>query len=187
MHQTTLKEIQMIKRFLAVLVTAGVLGGAPALRAQASLMVSGGLNAPVGQLGDGSNTGYIVSAGLNLGAPIAPVGARLEGSYSSLGFKDGSGDVRLIYGTANAIFNLGTTADAPYLIAGLGAYNRSFGSNTFGYGNGSTVVGINGGAGLRFPLSGLSTFFEARYHIMLGNDADGTNYQFIPITFGISF
>jgi hypothetical protein len=177
----------MIKRFLGALVAAGVLSGAPALHAQASLLISGGLNAPVGRLGDVTDMGYVITGGLNLGAPIAPVGARLEGSYSDLGFQGGGGDVRLIFGTANAIFNLGATRDAPYLIAGVGAYNRSSGSSSFGYGTGSTVVGINGGAGLRFPLSGLSTFFEARYHIMLGNDVDGTNYQFIPITFGISF
>jgi len=177
----------MIKRFLMAIVAAGVLSGAPVLQAQTSLMVSGGLNAPVGRLGDITDMGYIINAGLNLGGPFIPVGARLEGSYSGLGYKGGGGDVRLISGTANAIFNLGATSDAPYLIAGVGAYNRSSGSSTFGYGNGSTVVGINGGGGLRFPLNGLSTFFEARYHIMLGNAADGTNYQFIPITFGISF
>lgn len=177
----------MIKRFLSAVITVGILAGAPALHAQASLLVSGGLNAPVGHLGDVTDMGYVITGGLNLGAPVAPVGVRLEGSYSGLGYKGGGGDVRLIYGTANAIFNLGTTNDAPYLIAGVGAYNRSSGSDNFGYGNGSTAVGINGGAGLRFPLSGLSTFFEARYHIMLGNAADGTNYQFIPITFGIAF
>ena len=177
----------MIKQFLAVALAAGILGEAPAVHAQASLMVSGGLNAPVGRLGDLTDMGYVVTGGLNLGAPISPVGARIEGSYSGLGFKGGGGDVRLIFGTANALFNLGTTPDAPYLIAGVGAYNRSSGSNTFGYGTGRTVAGVNGGAGLRFPLSGLTTFFEARYHLMLGNAADGTNYQFIPITFGISF
>ncbi len=178
----------MAKRFLGSMVALVVLGSAPALHAQVSLMVSGGLNAPVGRLGDLTNLGYIVSGGLNLGGTLVPVGARLEGSYSDLGFKGGGGgDIRLISGTANAIFNLGTTRDAPYVIAGLGAYNRSSGSAAFGYGSGSTVVGINGGAGLRFPLNGLSTFFEARYHVMLGNANDGTNYQFIPITFGISF
>lgn len=181
----------MVKRFLAAIITAGVLGAAPALHAQASFLIAGGLNAPVGQLGDANDMGYVITAGLNLGAPVSPVGVRLEGSYSDLAYKDlgygSGGDVRLMYGTANAIFNLGTTRDAPYLIAGLGVYNRSSGSDSFGYGNGTTALGINGGAGLRFPLSGLSTFFEARYHVMLGNANDGTNYQFIPITFGISF
>lgn len=165
----------------AVAVITALCAASPA-RAQTSLMVSGGLNAPVGSLGDATDLGYIVSAGLNFGAPVSPVGVRLEGSYSDVGYKRGGGDVRLVFGTANAIFNLGTTSDAPYLIAGLGAYNTS----SSGY-SGSTAVGINGGAGLRFPLNGLSTFFEARYHLMLGSAAQGTNYQFIPITFGLSF
>ena len=177
----------MVKRFLGSMLAVLVLGSAPALHAQASLLVSGGLNAPVGRLGDITDIGYIVSGGLNLGGTSVPVGTRLEGSYSDLGYQGGNGNIRLISGTANAIFNLGTTRDAPYLIAGVGAYNRQSGNSALGYGNGSTVVGINGGAGLRFPLSGLSTFFEARYHVMLGNAADGTNYQFIPITFGINF
>ncbi len=176
----------MFKRLLPALVVLATLSSAADARAQASLFVSGGLNAPVGQLGDLTDMGYIVTGGLNFGSTLVPVGARLEGSFSDLGYKGGGSDIRLISGTANAIFNLGTTRDAPYLIAGLGAYNRSSGSSTFGY-SGRTAVGINGGAGLRFPLSGLSTFFEARYHIMLGNDAEGTNYQFIPIMFGISF
>ncbi|MEP6992567.1 MAG: hypothetical protein ABJA80_16655 [bacterium] len=177
----------MTRRLFAVAVAA-VLASVPgAARAQRSFVVSGGLNAPVGRLGDVTDLGYHVAAGLNLGAPIVPVGARLELGYSGLGYKAGGGDVRIISGTANAIFNLGPTNDAPYLIAGVGAYNRSSGSSNFGYGSGATVAGINGGAGLRFPLSGLSTFFEARYHIMLGNANEDTNYQFIPITFGIAF
>lgn len=177
----------MTRRTL-VIAAAALLSAVPAAsHAQVSFLISGGLNAPVGQLGDITDLGYNVTAGLNLGAPAVPVGVRLEASYNGLGYKGGGGDVRILTGTANAIFNLGAANDAPYVIAGLGAYNRSSGSSTFGYGSGATVVGINGGAGLRFPLSGLSTFFEARYHVMLGNSAEGTNYQFIPITFGIAF
>jgi hypothetical protein len=125
--------------------------------------------------------------GMHLGATALPVGARLEVAYNDLGYKGGGGDVRIISGTANAIFNLSLARDAPYVIAGVGAYNRNSGSSARGYGSGQTVAGVNGGAGLRFPLSGLSTFVEVRYHVMLGSDTDGTNYQFIPITFGISF
>ncbi|MEO8336567.1 MAG: hypothetical protein ABI664_16420 [bacterium] len=50
-----------------------------------------------------------------------------------------------------------------------------------------TAIGINGGGGLRFPVAELTTYFEARYHVMLGDGNDGTNYQFIPITFGAVF
>lgn len=177
----------MTKRLLAI-ATATLLVAAPALaRAQTSLSVSGGFNAPVGRLGDLADIGYNAAAGLGFGGTSLPVGARLEVGYNGFGFKGGAGDLRIITGTANAIFNISATKDAPYLIAGIGAYNRSSGSSTLGYGGGATALGINGGAGLRFPLSGLSTFFEARYHVMLGSSAEGTNYQFIPITFGIAF
>ena len=158
-----------------------------AVSAQTSFVAMGGVSAPVGRLGDFTDIGYNVAAGINVGGPMLPIGLRFEGGYNGFGFKTGGGDTRIITGTANGIFNVGKTSDAPYLIAGLGIYNRSFSTTNAGYGSGRTTIGINGGGGLRFPLSGLTTFFEARYHIMLGNTADQTNYQFIPITFGIAF
>lgn len=179
----------MKTRHLALI--AGALCLAPIARgsAQKSFSVAGGLAIPVGTLGDATDIGYAVSAGLNLAAPIAPVGARLEGAFQSMSTKRGSGDVRFISGTANAVFNISPSREAPYLIAGLGAYNRRA-STTLGSltaTDSRTVLGINGGAGLRFPLTGLSTFFEARYHVLLGKAEEGTNYKFIPIVFGITF
>lgn len=44
---------------------------------------------------------------------------------------------------------------------------------------------VSGRARLRFPLNGLRTFVEARYHMKLGTDGNGAKYQFISITFGI--
>lgn len=156
-------------------------------KAQTSISVSGGLNAPVGTLGDIADLGYNVAAGINLGGTTVPVGLRFEGAYNGLGLKNTSGDVRIISGTANAIFNVGTIRDAPYVMAGLGAYNRQVSLGSLVNSDSKTVVGINVGGGLRFPLVGLSTFFEARYHLMLGKSNEAANYQFIPITFGIMF
>jgi hypothetical protein len=180
----------MTRRLLAVLV-AGALIAAPAvLHAQGStsILVSGGLSLPVSDLSSSFNSGYNVNLGLNFGAPVVPVGARVEVGLSSFDGKS-SGSVRIASGTANAVFNLGPTSAAPYLIGGLGIYNRRFSSNTlFGtVTQEKTQAGINFGGGLRFPLSGLSTFLEARYHVMLGNANDRTNYQFVPITFGVTF
>lgn len=160
-----------------------------ASQAQTSISIAGGLSIPVGTLGDATDIGYAASAGFNLGTPIAPVGARLEGGFASMSTTRGSGDVRILSGTANAIFNISPSREAPYLIAGLGAYNRraSTSVGSLSASDSRTVVGINGGAGLRFPLTGLSTYFEARYHVLLGKADEGTNYQFIPITFGITF
>ena len=175
----------MRRRFLFIATAMSL--SATVAQGQTAFLVAGGANAPVGHLGDITDIGYNASVGLNLGGTAVPVGARLEAAYSDLAYKGGGGDVRIVSGTANALFNLGMTQGAPYLIAGVGAYNRNSGSSALGYGAGKTVAGVNGGAGLRFPLSGLSTFVEVRYHLMLGNSVDGTDYQFIPITFGISF
>jgi opacity protein-like surface antigen len=188
----------MTRRLLAVLITGAFVLAPSALRAQVStsILVSGGLSMPVSDLSDQVNSGYNVNVGLNIGAPIVPVGARLEVGYNGFDGKSccnfSGGTVRIISGTANAILNLGPTSAAPYLIGGLGIYNFH-GSTTFNSFTGATTsidntkAGVNIGGGLRFPLAGISTFLEARYHVMLGDSFNYTNSQFIPITFGIQF
>ncbi|HEY2065314.1 MAG TPA: hypothetical protein VGG84_05105 [Gemmatimonadaceae bacterium] len=189
----------MTRRLLAALVAGTFVFAPAALRAQVStsIFVSGGLSMPVSDLSDQVNSGYNLNLGLNVGAPIVPVGARVELGYNSFDGKSGGffggGTARIISGTANAILNLGPTSAAPYLIGGLGIYNFH-GSTTFTTLSGTTTAssdntkaGVNVGGGLRFPLGGISTFLEARYHVMLGDKADFTNSQFIPITFGIQF
>jgi hypothetical protein len=47
-----------------------------------------------------------------------------------------------------------------------------------------TDFGINGGVGLEFTLTGMSTFLEARYVNVF---TEGESTAFIPITFGILF
>lgn len=147
---------------------------------QARLSVSGGIAAPVNDLGDVADLGYNVAAGLNFGGTRLPIGARIEGSLSGFGLKDFNEDVRIVNATANAVVNLSQRADSPYLIGGLGLYNSKFGND-----DSQNAVGVNLGGGLRFPLATLNTFFEARYHAMLGDRRDGANLQYIPITFGL--
>ncbi len=175
----------MSRRLFAVL-AAGLLAAAPvSLRAQ-SLSLAGGLAVPVGDLRDGVNSGYNAALGLNFGAPLVPVGARLEGSINGFDYKNGgAGNVRIMNVTANGIFNLGMS----YLIGGLGYYDRRIRETVLG----STVTdteraaGLNIGGGLRLPLGTLSPFAEIRYHAMLGDKNKAANFQYIPITFGIQF
>jgi hypothetical protein len=176
----------MLRRLLVAATAVAFMAPANA-QAQISVFVDGGVNAQVGRLGDDADIGYHVAGGVNMSTSILPMGLRFEAAYGAFGIKSGGGDVRIVSGTVNGIFNVGTTRDAPYILAGIGAYNRNVSTSGLGYGSGKTAFGINGGGGLRFPLSGITTFFEARYNIMLGNTAEGTNYQFIPITFGIMF
>lgn len=180
----------MTRRLLAVLAAGALFATPAALRAQGStsILVSGGLSVPMSDLSDGANSGYNLNLGLAFGAPFIPVGARIEGGLNSFDLKGGDGSVRMISGTANAVLNLGPTSGAPYLIGGLGIYNRRFSDSPLGVNVPSrNTAGVNIGGGVRFPLGGISTFLEARYHVMLGKDTEGTNYQFIPITFGIQF
>jgi hypothetical protein len=186
----------MTRRLLAVLIAGACTIAPVALRAQVStsFLVSGGLSIPVSDLSDATNSGYNLNVGLAVGAPIIPVGARFEAGFSSFDAKSGSfqtgGTVRIASATANAVLNLGPTSASPYLIGGLGIYNiRQEYSTIAGTTNpiSDTKAGVNVGGGLRFPLGGLSTFLEARYHVMLGDAANRTNSQFIPITFGVQF
>jgi hypothetical protein len=50
--------------------------------------------------------------------------------------------------------------------------------------NTQTKFGLNAGAGLRFQLTGFSTFIEARWHTIF---TEGNNTQMVPISVGITF
>ena len=169
----------MTRRLLAVLV-AGLLTAAPAISHAQSVSVAGGLTLPVGDLADDVESGFNGTIGLNFGAPLIPVGARIEGAYNGFNFKNNvSGDVRVMSLTANAVVGMGM----PYLIGGVGYYDARVKLGTLPDVSDSGA-GINIGAGLSFPLPSLSPFVEIRYHQMLGDNDD---IKFVPITFGIKF
>jgi hypothetical protein len=169
----------MTRRLLAVL-AAGLLAAAPASLSAQSISLAGGLSLPTSDFGDVEQSGYNGTLGLNFGAPLIPVGARLEGSINGFNHKNNvTGDTRILSATANAIFGLGM----PYVIGGVGYYNArvKFGALPEVTESGA---GFNIGAGLSFPLPSLSPFVEVRYHQMTGDNSD---VKFIPITFGIKF
>ena len=179
----------MTRRLLALLLTTAFAAAPAALTAQLSthLTLAGGVSVPSGNLKQIADAGYNLAAGLDIGAPLVPIGVRLEGGYNGFNLKGtGGGTARAISGTVNAVLALGPTGASPYLIGGVGIYNSNAPSTIF-VSSGKTVGGVNVGAGLRFPLGIISTFVEARYHQMLGNATDGSDWKFIPITFGVSF
>jgi hypothetical protein len=159
--------------------------------AQAGFGVAAGVSDPLGDFGKAADAGYHVTGLLRLGIPLAPVGLRVEGSFSEFKYKNSSTDAkaRLVYGTANAVLSSPGTI-APYVIGGLGIYHASAVCGTCT--TSSTKVGYNGGAGLRLGLSGFSAFVEARYHYIPGA-SDATNggvkssTQFIPVSVGVTF
>ena len=182
----------MTRRLLAVLV-AGALVAAPAVASaqlSTAFSLAGGLAVPTGDLANGVKSGYNVAAGLDLGAPVIPFGVRVEVGYNSFSFKTGtaipSGSLNILSGTANAVLSLMPGIISPYVIGGLGMYRQSA-SCSGCTSTSETNFGFNGGGGIKFGLGGLSTFAEIRYHAIPGDKAKGTNAQFIPLTFGVSF
>ena len=169
---------------MVALAAAGLLALVPLgdADAQARFSVAGGIAAPMSDLGDVADLGYSVAAGINFGGSWLPIGARVEGSLNSFGLKNFPEDVRLLNATANAVVNLGQQRESPYLVGGLGLYNSKFGRA-----DSENAVGVNLGGGLRFVIGELNTFFEARYHAMLGDADAGANLQYVPITVGVMF
>jgi Outer membrane protein beta-barrel domain len=176
-----------MKRRLLSLALLGALCTVPAaLTAQLSTGVSiaAGFSEPTGSFSDAFQGGFNGAVGLNIGAPLIPVGFRLEGAYNGFGGKAGvNEDLRLISGTANATIGIGM----PYIIGGVGYYSRNEKSTTLNRSDTESAAGINVGAGVRLPLGVMSTFVEVRYHKMLGDNAKGADLSYVPITFGIQF
>lgn len=148
--------------------------------------IVGGATIPVGDLSDVAGTGWHAGALLEWNTPTLPVGVRLEGTYHKFGDKDEL-DLypNFITALVNLVWNFPMTqpyAVRPYLIGGGGLYSyRCDGCST------SNNFGLNGGAGLRVPLSGISTIIEARFHIAFDSNANTSNSTFIPISVGILF
>jgi hypothetical protein len=160
-------------------------------QAQIGYGLAAGVSAPLGDFGDAADAGYHLTGLLRLGVPLAPVGLRVEGSFSEFKYTNSSRDAkaRLVYGTANVVLSSPGIV-APYVIGGAGIYHASAVCGTCT--TTSTKVGYNGGAGLKLGLSGFSAFVEARYHYIPGasdptNGGVKSSTQFIPVSVGVTF
>jgi hypothetical protein len=174
----------MTRTNLRAAAAAMLLTAAAALPAQAQISsplkfnVRAGASVPAGDFADAVNTGFALGAGLTLSAPLMPVALRVDGDYSRYAFDRAIADenVGIWAVTGNAVI---TPALSPiYFMGGVGMYSTNIGDAS------ETDFGLNGGAGLRIPLTGFGSFVEARYHVIM-SEPDRTN--FIPIVFGIEF
>lgn len=150
-----------------------------------TLGVAVGAAIPIGDFADAYNTGYNGTVALGLKSVGSPIGLRFEGAYNKFMGRDDIGlnqpDSRVISGTANLVYSLPGQGITPYLIGGAGYYSAKLdGANASSVNN----LGVNGGIGAMFPLSGISTYVEARLNHVF---SDGKSTQFIPVTFGILF
>ena len=175
-----------MKRTLAVaatLIVAVVAISTPSdAQRRTSFGIAAGASIPVGDLGDATSTGYHVLGTLSIsGTASTPLGFRVDGMFNSLSGKSQGPDLNVWTVNGNLVYAFpgGLTA-TPYLIGGAGWYNLKADEAE----EGTNELGINGGIGARFALSGFSTFAEVRFHNVF---TDGSSAQLIPITFGILF
>jgi hypothetical protein len=180
----------MTRTTLRTAAAALLLTAAAALPAHAQISspikfnVRAGAALPMSDFGDYANTGFTLGGGLTLRAPLMPVALRVDGDYNRFALDTDltNEDVSIWAITANA--QVAPALSPIYFIGGAGMYSMS------AFDESETDFGLNGGAGLRIPLTGFNTFVEARYHhVFTKDDADpnSSNTQYLPIVFGVEF
>ena len=172
-----------------------------ALHAQVSpgttFSASGGLTAPVGDLGDGAKMGYHAQLSLAGRAPLmGGTTLRADAFYAGMGGKDGGADVKLWSLDINVVFSAAMDRGGvrPYVLGGVGYYNTTLDGGLVET-DGRSSVGFNGGGGLEFDLGeGLGAFLEVRYHhvvdafeqpLLLGTGKKAA--QLVPVSIGLRF
>jgi opacity protein-like surface antigen len=151
--------------------------------------VHAGAAIPTGDTGDEADLGFRVGAGLELRPAFSPVGLRFDGAFDRMPidqdlldfFGADDGNLTLWSVTANAV--VAPPVSPLYFIGGIGAYSSKI-SIDGADSDSETDFGFNIGAGLSLPLTGFSTFIEARYHRV---SVEGGNIQYVPIVFGLRF
>jgi hypothetical protein len=150
--------------------------------------VHAGAVLPIGDLADddpitggGAELGFRIGAGLELRPAFSPVGLRFDGAFDRMGIEDTDLSWTFWSITANAVVS--PMASPLYFIGGLGFYSVDITGEDVDF-EGESDLGFNLGAGLSLPLTGFSTFIEARWHNI---NTEGDNISYIPIVFGIRF
>ncbi|HYW30459.1 MAG TPA: outer membrane beta-barrel protein [Gemmatimonas sp.] len=155
-----------------------------------SFGVSGGLSLPVGDFGEGSDAGFNGTAHLMFKpASFTNLSLRADLGYDRFAVKNLDLNTRIISLSGNAIYAFPQTNPGivrPYVLGGVGGYNAKVtGEDLDGdLDDASTNLGVQGGGGINFQLSGFATFIEAKYVNIF---TEGNSTGFIPITFGIRF
>ena len=160
-----------------------------------SLVVSGGLTLPAGDLGDFHDSGFHYDASLLLNIPGFPLTLRPEFSLTQLKLKnpilatpDADDMTSMMAFMGNIEVPLG---GGLYVLAGGGILNMSVPEALApdGEEESSNKFTFDAGAGLRFALGSMRGFVEAR--IGAASYEQGkvgfSKAQFIPFTFGLVF
>jgi hypothetical protein len=167
--------------------------------------IFGGVTLVSGEFGDEVGNGWLAGGLVKMRA-YGAFDVRLDGTYVKFGSKDIVGtvatvstDASVVFGTLNALVNLGPDSAAypgdnsvsPYLMAGLGLYELDYKAECAGTCAGfddpekKTHFGANVGFGATVPLLGIRTFAEARYHHISRGAIDGGSRRIILLSAGV--
>ena len=112
-----------------------------------------------------------------------------DGDYNRFGGKDLLDGVNLSIWALSANAVLAPAMSPIYGIGGVGFYSQGVSGDGI-ESESETDLGFNIGGGFKLPLTGFTTFVEARYHHVMtkdDNEPGSVNTKFLPIVFGIQF
>lgn len=174
-------------RIAAAIALVGCVASSAHAQRSTHIGVGGGVNIPVGRLDSTYKTGRQGMVILTTGSAEGPIGLRFDYSYDALRGKTVNGvhyaDTHFDAVTANLVGEFRIGYIKPYALAGAGWY---FYKPTPGAKR-TSRWGLNGGAGLTFPLGALpvSGFLEGRYTMI--TTASGPTNHIVPVTLGLMF
>ncbi|HEY7877512.1 MAG TPA: outer membrane beta-barrel protein [Gemmatimonadaceae bacterium] len=155
----------------------------------------GGVDVPTSNAGDAFKNGVHGQAFLLVSLGMLPA-LRFNLGYSKFNLKDalnggGSGDSRILSGTAGMKIDLLHGPVRPYVLAGVGAFNIKntlTASDSTGSAS-ETKFGVDGGAGLAFRVGRIDAFVEGRVQNVFTNKGviNASTIRTVPVSFGIIF
>lgn len=155
--------------------------------------IAGGLSVPTGDLSNGVKSGFNVSALAEFKGAEWPVALRIEGQYQQFSGKGdfSDGKFKTMGGLANLLYYFPTKSTvSPYITGGVGFFHVKEDAGSAcdpTLGPCSTTenkFGFDAGAGLKFQLTGFSTFIEADWQSI---QTSGSAARSFPIRVGIKF
>ncbi|HSJ63129.1 MAG TPA: outer membrane beta-barrel protein [Gemmatimonadaceae bacterium] len=177
------------------MLTALVFGAmlvAPQVEAQTRFGIAAGLAVPTGDFADLAKSGFNVEGSVEFRPATMPFGIRADVFFNQFGFDEdfenfvgADGNFRAFGGALSGIFQMAGVSATPYLLVGPTITNLDVDIDDSSVDlDSETKFGLQGGVGVKFPLSGFTSKLEARYHTIFTDDE---NTNMFTINFGVLF
>ena len=146
------------------------------------LGLAAGVTTPVSVYGSDKHVGYHFGLLFDTPVPSTPLELRIDGAFHEMGYSVNSTKDQILTATGSVVLAVPTGSFVvPYILGGVGLYNSQhfLVAST----DRSTARGWNAGAGVRFELTDVTMFVEARYHRTSGD----AGIRILPVSLGVFF